>query len=155
MGVPGVSRKTSLGIPQYRDKEDTFVLSGAEDLVPVAEGAYEDEEVQVQWKRLLTILTFSTMATFYYLTGFALFNGIRLRDLFKSAAYERTNIKRITRTIAPGFILSLFSSEFYSNFKCIRELPCCSRQPHSDWSHIGSVHCFLFPKQIEFYNRFF
>lgn len=50
MGLPGVSRKTSLGIPQYGDKEDTFVLSGAEDLVPVAEGAYTDEGVQVQWK---------------------------------------------------------------------------------------------------------
>ena len=64
MGLPGVSRKTSLGIPQYRDPStgsggtspgsgsagDTFVLSGAEDLVPVAEGAYTDEGVQVQWK---------------------------------------------------------------------------------------------------------
>jgi len=41
--IPGVSRKTSKGIPRYqsaagsRQEDDTFILSGAEDLVPVAE----------------------------------------------------------------------------------------------------------------------
>jgi RHS repeat-associated protein len=35
LSVPGVSRKTSSGIPQYDDTLDTFLLSGAEDLVPV------------------------------------------------------------------------------------------------------------------------
>jgi virulence plasmid B protein/glycosyltransferase TcdB-like subunit of Tc toxin len=41
--IPGVSRKTSKGIPRYRnDPEaryggDTFILSGAEDLIPVSE----------------------------------------------------------------------------------------------------------------------
>jgi hypothetical protein len=45
LGVPEVSRKTSKGVPRYRDtaadrtEPDTFVLSGAEDLVPVAEPA--------------------------------------------------------------------------------------------------------------------
>jgi hypothetical protein len=33
--IPGVSRKTSKGIPRYNDSRDTFILSGAEDLVPV------------------------------------------------------------------------------------------------------------------------
>lgn len=33
--VPGVSRKTSKGIPRYDDARDVFILSGAEDLVPV------------------------------------------------------------------------------------------------------------------------
>lgn len=33
--VPGVSRKTSRGVPRYK-ADDVFVLSGAEDLVPVA-----------------------------------------------------------------------------------------------------------------------
>ena len=32
--IPGVSRKTSVGVPTYRDA-DTFILSGTEDLVPV------------------------------------------------------------------------------------------------------------------------
>ncbi len=33
--IPGVSRKTSKGIPRYDDAQDVFILSGAEDLVPV------------------------------------------------------------------------------------------------------------------------
>ncbi|MBE7385210.1 MAG: VCBS repeat-containing protein [Leptolyngbya sp. SIO1E4] len=36
LSVPGVMRKTSKGIPRYQGS-DTFVLSGAEDLVPVEE----------------------------------------------------------------------------------------------------------------------
>jgi RHS repeat-associated protein len=39
LSVPGVSRKTSQGIPRYDDTRDTFVLSGAEDLVPVPGGS--------------------------------------------------------------------------------------------------------------------
>lgn len=35
LGIPGVTRKTSKGIPVYDDKSDIFILSGAEDLVPV------------------------------------------------------------------------------------------------------------------------
>jgi hypothetical protein len=35
LSVPGVSRKTSKGIPRYDDETDVFILSGAEDLVPV------------------------------------------------------------------------------------------------------------------------
>lgn len=47
LNVPGVTRKTSQGIPRYRDdaadlaERDTFVLSGAEDLVPL--GVVNDE----------------------------------------------------------------------------------------------------------------
>src|SRR5262249_39174144 len=33
--VPGVARKTSHGVPRYEREQDTFILSGAEDLVPV------------------------------------------------------------------------------------------------------------------------
>src|SRR2546425_11049256 len=33
LSVPGVSRKTSKGIPIYDDLADTFTLSGAEDLI--------------------------------------------------------------------------------------------------------------------------
>ena len=35
LSIPGVSRKTSDGVPRYDDAQDTFLLSGAEDLVPV------------------------------------------------------------------------------------------------------------------------
>jgi RHS repeat-associated protein len=37
LSIPGVSRQTSKGIPRYDDVKDTFVLSGAEDLVPVGQ----------------------------------------------------------------------------------------------------------------------
>lgn len=35
LSIPGISRKIAKGIPRYDDALDTFVLSGAEDLVPV------------------------------------------------------------------------------------------------------------------------
>src|SRR5215470_13832054 len=35
LGLPGITRKTSKGTPLYNDAKDTFILSGAEDLVPV------------------------------------------------------------------------------------------------------------------------
>ncbi len=35
LGIPGVSRKTSKGVPSYDDSTDVFILSGAEDLVLV------------------------------------------------------------------------------------------------------------------------
>src|SRR5262249_61824818 len=38
LSIPGVSRQTSKGLPRYDDTKDTFILSGAEDLVPVPGG---------------------------------------------------------------------------------------------------------------------
>ncbi|HLP33579.1 MAG TPA: SpvB/TcaC N-terminal domain-containing protein, partial [Bacteroidia bacterium] len=35
LSVPGVMRKTAKGVPAYDDEKDTFILSGAEDLVAV------------------------------------------------------------------------------------------------------------------------
>jgi RHS repeat-associated protein len=35
LSIPGISRKTSKGVPLYDDSKDVFILSGAEDLVPV------------------------------------------------------------------------------------------------------------------------
>jgi RHS repeat-associated protein len=39
MSTPRIGRRTDRGIPQYRDSSDTFVLSGAEELVPVPLGS--------------------------------------------------------------------------------------------------------------------
>jgi RHS repeat-associated protein len=39
LSIPGVSRKTSRGIPRYGDEGDTFLLSGAEDLVQFEQSA--------------------------------------------------------------------------------------------------------------------
>src|SRR5262245_3723733 len=33
LSIPGVSRKTSKGVPHYDDRRDVFILSGSEDLV--------------------------------------------------------------------------------------------------------------------------
>src|SRR5678809_946120 len=35
LSIPGVSRKTSKGVPRYDEDSDVFILSGAEDLVPM------------------------------------------------------------------------------------------------------------------------
>ncbi|MGL5942559.1 MAG: SpvB/TcaC N-terminal domain-containing protein [Waterburya sp.] len=35
LSIPGVMRKTAEGIPRYDDSQDIFILSGAEDLVPI------------------------------------------------------------------------------------------------------------------------
>src|SRR5215471_12855815 len=35
LSVPGIRRRTRLGVPTYDDASDVFVLSGAEDLTPV------------------------------------------------------------------------------------------------------------------------
>ena len=48
IAIPNITRKTSNGIPKYKDNSnyvkdwDTFILSGVEDLVPVALWNYED-----------------------------------------------------------------------------------------------------------------
>ena len=34
LSIPGVARDTAKGLPRYSDQEDTFLLSGAEQLVP-------------------------------------------------------------------------------------------------------------------------
>ncbi len=43
MSLPQISRKTNLGIPKYDDLLDVFVLSGAEDLIPVESNQVTDE----------------------------------------------------------------------------------------------------------------
>jgi hypothetical protein len=36
LSIPGVSRRTAKGVPPYNDATDVFLLSGSEDLVPIA-----------------------------------------------------------------------------------------------------------------------
>mgnify|MGYP006193907931 CR=1 FL=1 len=68
---------------------------------------------------VLTVLTLSTLSMFYYVFSFALFNDIRLRDIFKKASYKDTNAKRIIGAIGLGFALStitiggLFKLQFW------------------------------------------
>lgn len=54
----------------------------------------------------VTVLIFMTLAILYYF-GFALFNNIRFREIFKTSSYRSTNSKRIIGAIALGFSLSM------------------------------------------------
>jgi hypothetical protein len=55
----------------------------------------------------LIILAFFTLSTFYYVFGFAFFNNIRLRDIFKKVSYKATNAKRIIGAIGLGWAISM------------------------------------------------
>lgn len=56
---------------------------------------------------ILALLSFTTLATFYYLFSFAYFNNISSDGLFTKAAYKNTNAKRIIGTIGLGWALSI------------------------------------------------
>ena len=47
LALPDISRKTSMGLPQYRDAEesDVYLLSGAEDLVPKLRPGFREKDV--------------------------------------------------------------------------------------------------------------
>ena len=68
---------------------------------------------------ILTVLALLTLSMFYFIFSFALFNDIRLRDIFKKVAYKDTNAKRIIGAIGLGFALSaiiiggLFKLQFW------------------------------------------
>ena len=54
LSLPSITRKTSKGIPKYQDADesDVFILSGAEDLVPVfkkkdGDGDWEKDEMEI------------------------------------------------------------------------------------------------------------
>jgi hypothetical protein len=58
LSLPSITRKTDKGLPQYRDGEesDVFILSGAEDLVPVL------VESAGQWRRETSVRTVAGVA---------------------------------------------------------------------------------------------
>lgn len=56
---------------------------------------------------ILLILSIGILSIVYSSVGFALFNGIGLRDLFSGGAFKNTNAKKIIGAIATGFALSI------------------------------------------------
>ena len=54
VGIPSVTRKTEKGLPRYTDDDDTFVITGSDDLVPVldAGGDIVDDEQSVSDYRI-------------------------------------------------------------------------------------------------------
>src|SRR5262249_2640537 len=53
LNLPAITRKTDKGVPQYRDAQesDVFILSGAEDLVPVLEPDAVGDCVGAEYER--------------------------------------------------------------------------------------------------------
>jgi len=65
----------------------------------------------------IALLAFTTLSMFYYVFGFALFNGIRLRDILKKAAYAeyyKRIFKRISIYGSLGLILYLIPASFFA-----------------------------------------
>ena len=58
LSIPGVSRKTSKGIPRYDDTTDVFILSGAEDLVPVFGELPGEMRYRPRTEGLFALITF-------------------------------------------------------------------------------------------------
>ena len=54
----------------------------------------------------LMFLSSVALCLFYFYLGFALFNDIRLRSIFKKSSYDATNTMHILAGIASGFALS-------------------------------------------------
>src|SRR5690606_21465437 len=54
LSIPGITRKTSKGIPVYNDNTDIFILSGAEDLVPVKKesGSESSPSGLIKWEKV-------------------------------------------------------------------------------------------------------
>ena len=56
---------------------------------------------------LFTVLTFMLLSILYFNLGFALFNGIRLRNIFKKESYVGIKASRMIGCIGTGMALSL------------------------------------------------
>lgn len=55
---------------------------------------------------LLTFLTLSILSIIYFILGFALFNGIQLRNVFKKESYTDVSGSRIIGAVGTGWALS-------------------------------------------------
>ena len=105
---------------------------------------------------MLIVLAFSTLSMFYYLFSFALFNGIRLRDIFKKESYKGTNAKRIVGAIGLGWAISviimgsLFKLQFWAG---------ASMQLMTGLVTLGVIlliaTIFYFRNKAEYYKRVF
>ncbi len=56
---------------------------------------------------VLTVLSFTFLSVIYMYFGFALFNNIRFRKIFKKETYKEISTKRIIGGVSAGFALSV------------------------------------------------
>lgn len=55
----------------------------------------------------LTVLSFTFLSCLYFYFSFAIFNGIRFRDIFKKASYQGISALRIIGAIVTGIAISM------------------------------------------------
>lgn len=67
----------------------------------------------IPYRGILALLSFNSLAIFYYLFSFAFFNDIKLRNVFDTNAYKNTSPKRIIGAIALGQALAMILSGSY------------------------------------------
>lgn len=56
---------------------------------------------------ILTVLSLSSISMIYFYLGFALFNNLRFRKIFKKESYKEISTKRIVGGIGVGLTLSI------------------------------------------------
>ena len=56
---------------------------------------------------VLTVFSLGFLATIYFYFSFAIFNSIRLRNIFKKESYKGITSKRIIGTVGTGFALGI------------------------------------------------
>ncbi len=68
---------------------------------------------------ILTVLSLSILGMMYYFLGFAFFNGIKLREIFKRSSYKNITAAKIIGAVLAGWVLSMtligimFRLQFY------------------------------------------
>lgn len=117
--IPSITRKTDKGLPQYRDavESDVFLLSGAEDLVPVVEeelhavhAAYPDYEIRFYRPRVEGL--FARIERWRArATGTVHWRSISKDNI--TSFYGRTAASRVADPAAPQRVFSWLLCESY------------------------------------------
>ena len=66
---------------------------------------------------ILTVFSFSLISSLYFYFGFALFNKIRLRNIFKKESYDGISAVRIIGAIGTGIALSVSTISIVFKFQ--------------------------------------
>lgn len=65
--------------------------------------------LQVPGSGIIVMSTITTLSIFYYIFGFAIFNNIGFRGIFKKELYKKTNAKKIIGAIGLGWAISIIT----------------------------------------------
>jgi hypothetical protein len=112
LSVPGVMRKTVKGVPRYDDEKDTFILSGAEDLVAVLKIEIRDN---TQNEAGITPLQNER--------GFATQYRPRTEGLFARIYHIKTNFRNCWKVMSKDGLVSWYGSKelFQSDLSLVQK----------------------------------